>query len=159
MNNKEILDLYLNAYVSKKAADMEYLKDKARYKRDVTSKSGPYYDKVKNFEPIEKPKKRSVLKDTGIGAGIGGGVGAALSTLMYLLSKKRDRDRVLKAGIGVTTGGAGLGAGLGALGALSSNFNTGDGIPDEFYDELRNTHPDNISDDTLKSYGLRRKGK
>ena len=91
MDNKEILDLYLNAYVSKKAADMDYLKDKARYKKDVTSKSGPYYDKVKNFEPIEKPKKRSVLKDTGVGAGVGTGVGAALSTLLYLLSKKRDK--------------------------------------------------------------------
>lgn len=157
MDNKEILDLYLNAYVSKKAADMDYLKDKARYKKDVTSKSGPYYDKVKNFEPIEKPKKRSVLKDTGVGAGVGTGVGAALSTLLYLLSKKRDKGRALKAGIGVTATGAGLGAGLGALGAVASNYNTGDGIPDEFYDELRNTNPDAISNETLKSYGLKRK--
>lgn len=57
MDNKEILDLYLNAYVSKKAADMDYLKDKARYKKDVTSKSGPYYDKVKILNLLKSQRR------------------------------------------------------------------------------------------------------
>lgn len=157
MNNEEIMTLYLKAYTSKKAADLDALKDRAKYKQNLVSKSGPYYDMVSKFEPIRKPKKRSVLKDTGSGAGIGAGIGGALSALLYLLSKKRDKDRALKAGVGVTLSGAGLGAGLGALSAVANNANVGDGIPDEFYDELRHTNPDNISDAVLKSYGLRRK--
>lgn len=159
MNNKELFTLYMKAYTSKKAADLDDLKDRAKYKQNLVSKSGPYYDMVNKFEPIRKPKKRSILKDTGSGAGIGAGIGGALSVLLYLLSKKRDKDKALKAGVGVTLSGTGLGAGLGALSAVANNANVGDGIPDEFYDELRNTNPDNISDAVLKSYGLRRKGK
>lgn len=113
---------------------------------------------VNKFEPIHN-KKRSILKSTGRGAGIGAGLGGALSLLLYLLADKRIKDSALKAGIGVTLNSAALGAGLGALGAVANNISVGDGIPDEFYDELKYTHPDNISDDILRSYGLRRKGK
>ena len=159
MTNKELFTLYMKAYTSKNAADLDDLKERAKYKQNLVSKSGPYYDMVNKFEPIRKPKKRSILKDTGSGAGIGAGIGGALAVLLYLLSKKRDKDKALKAGVGVTLSGAGLGAGLGALSAVANNANVGDGIPDEFYDELRHTDPDNISDAVLKSYGLRRKGK
>lgn len=47
MNNKEIMTLYLKAYTSKKAADLDDLKDRAKYKQNLVSKSGPYYDMVK----------------------------------------------------------------------------------------------------------------
>ena len=156
MNNKELLTLYMKAYTSKKAADLDDLKEIAKYKQNPVSKSGPYYDMVDKFEPIHN-KKRSILKDTGRGAGIGAGLGGALSLLLYLLADKRIKDGALKAGVGITLNSAALGAGLGALGAVANNINVGNGIPDEFYDELKYTHPDNISDAVLRSYGLRRK--
>ena len=158
MTNKELFTLYMKAYTSKKAADLDDLKDLAKYKQNLVSKSGPYYDMVDKFEPIHN-KKRSILKDTGRGAGIGASLGGVLSALLYLLSNKRTKDSALKAGVGITLNSAVLGAGLGALGAVANNINVGDGIPDDFYDELRYTHPDNISDAVLRTYGLRRKDK
>ena len=107
MDNKEILDLYLNAYVSKKAADTDELKDKAKKKQE------------------EVDNKDKALEGAGVGAalgtGAGGIIGSGSSALTFgkgigkLAPFKHKVSGTLAGGMGGMVSGSALGGSLGAL--------------------------------------------
>lgn len=114
MDNKEILDLYLNAYVSKKAADTDELKDRAKKKQE----------EVDNKDK-EKSLGQHALEGAGVGAALGAGaggiIGSGSSALTFgkgigkLTPFKHKVSGTLAGGMGGMVSGSALGGSLGAL--------------------------------------------
>lgn len=114
MNNKELFTLYMKAYTSKRAADLDDLKRKALQKA---------------IEVNEKESKKSLgqhaLEGLGIGAGIGAGTTGLLGLGAAAYASNKGIGRLAPATSKITTsvlggiGGASHGALVGgALGAL-----------------------------------------
>ena len=121
MTNKELFTLYMKAYTSKSAADLDDLKRKALQKA---------------LEVNEKESKKSLgqhaLEGAGIGAGVGAGTGGllGLGSAAYVSNKGIGRLAPVKTkitasalgGVGGATHGALVGGALGALIGLIKGY-------------------------------------
>ena len=120
MNNKELFTLYMKAYTSKSASDLDDLKRKALQKA---------------LEVNEKESKKSLgqhaLEGAGIGAGVGAGTGGllGLGSAAYVSNKVFGRLPVAGkvtasalGGVGGATHGALVGGALGALIGLIKGY-------------------------------------
>lgn len=121
MTNKDLFTVYMKAYTSKRAADLDDLKSKAQQKA---------------LEVNEKESKKSLgqhaLEGAGIGAGVGAGTGGLLglgaaahasnSGIGRLAPAKGKIAASVLGGAGGATQGALLGGSLGALIGLIKGY-------------------------------------
>lgn len=121
MSNKDIISLYIDAYTSKRAADIDDLKQKALQKAlEVNEKES------------EKSLGQHALEGLGIGAGIGAGTSGivGLGSAAYVANKGLGRlapakDKIAATflgGVGGAAHGALVGGSLGALIGLIKGY-------------------------------------
>lgn len=121
MNNKELFTLYIKAYTSKSAADLDDLKRKALQKAIEV-----------NEEESKKSLGQHALEGLGIGAGIGAGTTGILGLGAAAYASNKGIGRLAPAtskitasvlgGIGGASHGALVGGALGALIGLIKGY-------------------------------------
>ena len=121
MTNKELFTLYMKAYTSKRASDLDDLKRRAMQKAIEV-----------NGEESKKSLGQHALEGAGIGAGVGAGTGGllGLGSAAYVSTKGIGRpapatSKIIASalgGVGGATHGALVGGALGALIGLIKGY-------------------------------------